>query len=407
MLKNFILYYIVFFSEMATFSFESKIVATGGLTGELRFFDLLSGDCLHAIPSRGENLVHINKIVPKEKLLAVCGNPWIRIHPLEDLEGPPTIYSGAHTNNVTTIGFNEESKWFVSAGEDGKIFIWDLRASGFQTSLNHGPAINCGSLHPNQGVFVYGDQEGFLNVFDLAANRVVRSAIGERHTGIGVSNLLIVDEIGSVICTHDNRMISILNDPSHCEAISDEFEENQIVHDDSSPKNGLCAPPMLLPLISRSVSSPKPPSLNGRIKDHTTLQGPPCTPLQSIGQEFNDSTGYITSIATSEPRHGEQLKAVCASFSTGVVRIWRQNNTDKTLVLDGTIERKRSSKLSDTWCWDTKFVDRHGQFVLSSFSDGTCVLSDATRPLDLSIAVHPFGLGKPVRNIAILDKTIR
>lgn len=391
---------------MATFSFESKIVATGGLTGEVRLFDLLSGDCLHAIPCRKENLVHINKIIPKEKLLAVCGNPWIRIHPIDDLEAPPTVYIGGHTNNVTTIGFNEECKWFLSAGEDGKIFIWDLRGSGFQTSLNHGPAINCGSLHPNQGAFIYGDQEGYLNVFDLAANRVVRSAIGERQTGIGVSNL-IVDGIGSVICTHDNRIISILSDPSHCDAISDECEEFQTVHDDSSPKNGLCAPPMLLPLISRSVSSPKPPSLNERIKDHTTLQGLPCTPLQSICQEFNESTGYITSIATSEHCLSQQSKAICASFSSGAVRIWRQNNNDTTLVPDGAIQHKRSTKLRDTWCWDTKFVDHHGQFLLSSFADGTCVLSDSTRPLEPAIAVHPFGLGKPVRTIAILDKTIR
>lgn len=32
-----------------------------------------------------------------------------------------------HSNNITSIAFNNEGKWIVSAGEDGTIKIWDLR----------------------------------------------------------------------------------------------------------------------------------------------------------------------------------------------------------------------------------------------------------------------------------------
>jgi WD40 repeat protein len=383
--------------------FDSKIVLTGGLSGEVRFSSLSSGRCLHVIESSGD-LVHVNKLVVSENILSVCGNPWIRLHALDALHAAPTTYKG-HSNNVTSLNFQEERKWMVSTGEDGQVFIWDLRASGYQTSLKHGSAINCGALHANQGVFVFGDQEGFLNVFDLAANRVVRSSVGNR-TGTGVSNL-IIDPYGRVTCSHDNRHVSLIGDIlSQTEAVQDILSDDsndQEDFDKSSPRNALVAPPMLLPLISRSMSSSKLPHLQSKVKEaHTTLQGPPCNPLQSIDQESIENL-FVTSIKNA-PSSGNGTRTLAVCSSSGSLSIWRQNTDDGTLGLSSTTEPLGAGGHIDTWCWDTLFLDETGRYIISAFNNGKCCISDSTRALDPAIAVYPIGMGKPVRTLAIVDK---
>lgn len=379
---------------LAMAQFESKILVTGGLSGEVVLINVATGVCVHTIGKSGD-LVHINKIIAKDNLLAVGGNPWIRVHSLDNIRSPPTIYNG-HKNNVTTISFQQDSKWFITAGEDGQALIWDLRGKGYQTSINHGPGINCGCLHPNQGVFLFGDQEGYLNQLDLAANKIIRSSVGS-GSGIGVSNLAI-DSFGRAVCSHDNKIVSIFKDISLEEDAVLDLDENLNFHDDSSPRNALSAPPMLLPLISRSVSSPKPP-VTSRIKEHTTLHRSPPDAIGTFGKELEEST-YVTSVKYCHPTN-RSTGALAVSYSTGFIRLFKTNSYDGTFELQVTMEPMQSQASTKTWCWDTVFLDEDGKLLLSSFASGECVLTDSTRPLE-HVTMHVFGETKFARTMAIV-----
>ena len=59
------------------------------------------------------------------------------------------VFDG-HEGNVTTVGFQKESKWMFTGSEDNTIRIWDLRAKGFQRLYETGSIINSILLNLNQ-----------------------------------------------------------------------------------------------------------------------------------------------------------------------------------------------------------------------------------------------------------------
>lgn len=75
-----------------------------------------------------------------------------------------------HTSNVTTVGFQKDSKWIYSSSEDGSVKIWDLRTPGFQRDYESRAPVNTVALHPNQAELVSGDQKGNIRVWDLTTN---------------------------------------------------------------------------------------------------------------------------------------------------------------------------------------------------------------------------------------------
>jgi target of rapamycin complex subunit LST8 len=39
----------------------------------------------------------------------------------------PVLSFDGHTNNVTAVGFERDSKWLFSGSEDGTVKLWDVR----------------------------------------------------------------------------------------------------------------------------------------------------------------------------------------------------------------------------------------------------------------------------------------
>jgi len=113
--------------------------------------------------------VNALEITPDKRLLAAAGNPHVRLFDcLGSSSQPVTSYSG-HTSNVTSLGFQKESKWMYTGSEDGSIKIWDLRAPGCQRDFRGKSPISGVTLHPNQVDLVSVDEDGNLRVWDLKA----------------------------------------------------------------------------------------------------------------------------------------------------------------------------------------------------------------------------------------------
>jgi WD40 repeat protein len=374
----------------------SALAASGGLNGDIRFHNLSNSNCVHVIDGGDYNhaLCHINKLVTKGTTLAVAGHSWIRIHSLGKPDSPASIMEGGHTHNVTSIAFQADEKWLVSSGEDGKIRIWDLRARGFQLGISHTCAINSATVHPNQGVIVFGDQEGYINHFDIAANSVMRHKVGE-GTGLGVLTVAY-DDHNRLICSHDNRYVSLYSDPeigNRTEFNNDDCELD--FPDDASPRHALM-PPRMIPLISRSVSAPSHNrSSAGGVHRVTNLIAPP----QRYHQFAHDvhQHGYISNISLSGP---ESLRhqALIVSSSDGSLSVWRTSHDDNLYSLDAHI-----GSGSRTWCSDAKFIDERTRFILSAYADGKCRVWDTVRPSITPLSIFDGGCGKSIRSISVLN----
>jgi WD40 repeat protein len=380
----------------------STVSVCGGLDGHVRFFNLTSMACIHVIHS-GEynhNLTHINKLAIKEKTLAVCGNSWVRLHSLDKLQSPATIYEGGHTNNVTSVSFQADGKWFVTTGEDGRVRIWDFRARGYQLGISNDSAINSGTIHPNQGVVVFGDQSGAINYFDLSANKVIKKQ-ATQASGIGVLTTDF-DGYNRLIACCDSKYVSVFSDIETNTADDEICSTNEFdveSGDDTSPRHALM-PPAMIPLISRGISNNRT-AIGGEcappIHQVVSVDNPP-PPIHRFGNDTH-SDGHITNVSLSGP-DSSRHPAVAISGSDASFSIWRTSHDDNFYSLDSQF----TIPTSTSWCWDAQFVDERTRFVIGAYSDGKCRLWDTLKSSSgTPVAVFDAGQGKGVRSIALLS----
>jgi G protein beta subunit-like protein len=83
------------------------------------------------------------------------------------LNANPVMVFDGHEGNVTSVGFQNESKWMYTGSEDTTIRIWDLRAKGFQRLFEATSPINSMVLAQNQVDLYSADQNGVIRIWDL------------------------------------------------------------------------------------------------------------------------------------------------------------------------------------------------------------------------------------------------
>ena len=80
----------------------------------------------------------------------------VKVYDLVQLENENTF--DGHTANITSMGFQKDSKWFFTSSEDGTLKIFDFKASGFMRNFNNnGIMVTSAVLHPNQVEVIFGD----------------------------------------------------------------------------------------------------------------------------------------------------------------------------------------------------------------------------------------------------------
>jgi target of rapamycin complex subunit LST8 len=140
------------------------------------------------------------------------GNPQIMIFDTSGSIGTPLhIYEG-HRTNVTTVAFQSENRWFLSASEDGSVRIWDLRSSRCQREISNTieeggsggrVAITQAALHPNQVEVTTADVEGRIRTWN----------VGMRHCSQEVYECTSeASAMRSVSVSESGRMIAAVND---------------------------------------------------------------------------------------------------------------------------------------------------------------------------------------------------
>jgi len=185
---------------------ESVLLVTAGYDHTIRFWQAWQGDCQRII-QHAEGQVNRLAISPDRRFLAVAANQAIRIYDCSvnaaaanlaglghgnngaggagtsgmgqggsasaggasGVNNPVVTFTG-HTSNVTSVCWQQDSKWLASSSEDGTVRVWDLRLVRPFRSYPHQDPVNDVVVHPNQGELISCDDGGRLRIWDLAAN---------------------------------------------------------------------------------------------------------------------------------------------------------------------------------------------------------------------------------------------
>jgi WD40 repeat protein len=376
---------------------SSTIAICGNNGGDVRFFNLGTLSCVHTIHGSeySHPLSHVNTVTVKHDVLGVCGNSWIRLHSLEKVEAQGTVFEGGHNHNITSLSFETDGKWFVTTGEDGRLRLWDHRAHGFQSGLEHGVPINSGAIHPNRGIVVFGDRDGFINFLDLSANRVSRANISQSTNGLGVTTVAY-DAYNRLVACFDNNCVKVFGDLENRTNLNESSDSTYDLDssDDRSPRHALM-PPAMIPLISRSVSNSRTIKAAASVKHVVGLVDPPPS-IHHFGSDVHrELITHLSVTGLQSPRH----PAIAASGSDGSFSVWRTSHDD-TLY---SLEARFCTTTGNAWCWRSIFVDENTRFVLSAYSDGRCMLWDTMRPCNSPAGSFDAGNGKAVRATTVMN----
>lgn len=201
-------------SPNATIEEEEDIIylASAGYDHTIRFWSPHEGKCSRVI-QHPHSQVNDLKITPDKTFLAAASFQHVRMYNILTIQNNnPEINLEGFSNNVLSIGFQDDSKWLFSGGEDCVTRIWDLRTRKNQSQRMHESesSVNSVKLHTNQVELFIGQQLGHINVWDIrysGATSMVR--LSQQHPSVYTSiqclslnpqddMLAAIDNIGNV-----------------------------------------------------------------------------------------------------------------------------------------------------------------------------------------------------------------
>jgi len=206
----------------------SVVLVSASYDHTIRVWDPATANPLKTIRVN-ESQVNALAVSPDKRYVAAACNPVIKIFDLtKPADAPPVAIMEGHTGNVTAVGFDQTGRWLYSGGADGTVRAWDPRTGQCPRTFladvaktddwndNRKSAINCVTLHPNQGELLVGDQGGRVRVCDLTSATSV--VIATPEPDVAMRSLAIAFDGSRIFMATDSGKVHQWAPPS-CESM--------------------------------------------------------------------------------------------------------------------------------------------------------------------------------------------
>lgn len=194
-------------------SSDTVLLATGGYDKTIHFWEAHTGVCTRTC-QHADSQVNALTFRPDRTVLAAAGYRHVRLY---DVKSAEMTSVEALEKNVTAVGFQAESRWMFTGGDDSLAQIWDMKASGAQCQrmFQAERPLNSVVLHPNQVELFMADLSGTIYQWDLRS---------DNHSKIDVNsdcsiNHLDIDSAGKRLAAIDSKgfcyIYSLAESPDH------------------------------------------------------------------------------------------------------------------------------------------------------------------------------------------------
>jgi WD40 repeat protein len=137
--------------------------------------------CCVQFPDSPINLLRIS---PDRRLLAVAGNPHVRMYRTDAQSPGHSLQLEGHTSAVTSLVFGPDRTSLYTGCEDKTVKIWDIRTGHCLCTLKCATPVNCVCLHPSLPLLVSGELSGSLCIWDVNAKQKLREVVTEQEDAV-------------------------------------------------------------------------------------------------------------------------------------------------------------------------------------------------------------------------------
>ena len=112
-------------------------------------------------------------------------------------------YGTFHNGPITFIAELHDNTSFMTAGDDGKIFIWDSKTSKMVSKLESDAHFTCGEVDKEGRFVILGTKRGTIRIIDVVDIRNPRLIL--------IKKINLEKQVFKMQISQDGTMLAILN----------------------------------------------------------------------------------------------------------------------------------------------------------------------------------------------------
>jgi WD40 repeat protein len=180
---------------------DGKQMATADLSGDVRIWNTLTGQCLQVLDGRRCSVMCV-EWSPDGRLIATAGgtNPGIAkgddtIRLWDSATFQPIATLTGHNGRVLQVAFSPDSKTLYSCGWDGMLRIWDVSSGKAQVPVRplrsiqaDNDVLKCLAVSPDGHRLATGTSDGTLKIWDISQRDLPEEVLILPRTEIGIGD---------------------------------------------------------------------------------------------------------------------------------------------------------------------------------------------------------------------------